>query len=321
MPFGLRIFDPPLRTRYPVRKACAFMLPDRAYAALAYRRDHGRLPSAPPVTFNERIAARIGSAPLENYRAYTDKLAVRAIVADRIGAHHLVPLHAQADRLTRDLWDSLPDSFMLKPNHGSGWSHPVRHKRDEDFGAAVRKTEDWLRKDYYYMYRERQYHGIAPCLLFEKLLDDRSGRPEGLADYKIFCFHGRALMIKVITRIPDKRRILYDRDWNKLTVRYNIANHGHVERPARLPELLSVAERLADGFDFVRIDLYALPEGVFFGEYTLTPLTASDPFDPPEFDAFLGTLWADPTAARFVNFERWHEKAKPQAGTPLATSS
>jgi len=313
MPFGFRIFDPPLRTRYPIRKAGAFLLPDRAYAALAFRQDHGRFPSSPPVTFNERIATRIGSGPLEEYRAFTDKLAVRAIVADRIGPQHLVPLHAQAGHLTQDLWDNLPASFMLKPNHGSGWAYPVRNKQDEDFEAVVRKSEEWLRTNYYYMYRERQYRDIAPVLLFEKLLDDRSGRPEGLADYKVFCFHGRALMIKVITRIPEKRRILYDRDWNKLDVCYKVANRGHVERPAALTEMLSLAERLADGFDFVRIDLYCQPEGVFFGEYTLTPLAASDPFDPPEFDAFLGTLWADPAAAYTARFERWHEQPKPQA--------
>lgn len=320
MPVGFRLFSPPLTSRYPVRKAAAFILPDRLAVALAFRRDHGRFANRPPRTFNERVAARIASGPVERYTAHSDKLAVRKIVAEKIGVQHLIPLYAHADRLTRDVWERLPRSFMLKPNHGSGWTYLVGDKAAEDFDALVRMTEIWLRKNYYYFYRERQYRAIKPTLLFEKLLDDGSDRNEGLADYKFFCFHGRALMIKVITRIPDKRRILYDRDWNKLDVRYKITNHGGVERPAALEEMLSIAEKLSEGIDFVRIDLYSTPYGVFFGEYTLTPLTASDPFDPPEFDAFLGNLWADPEAAHTASFERWHE-VSPAGPTPLSPTA
>lgn len=242
------------------------------------------------------------------YTRHSDKLAVREMVAGKIGKQHLIPLYAHADRLTRDLWERLPRSFMMKPNHGSGWTYLVRDKATEDFDALVGMTANWLRKNYYYFYRERQYRAIKPVLLFEKELDDGSGRDEGLADYKVFCFHGRALMIKVITRIPDKRRILYDREWNKLDVRYNISNHGDIEKPAALKEILSIAERLAEGIDFVRIDLYSTPEGVFFGEYTLTPLTASDPFDPPAFDAYLGDLWADQTGEAAARMKDWRVK-------------
>lgn len=321
MPFGLQLPPPPFAVRFQVRKAPSLLLPDRLAVALAFRRNHGRFPSRPPHTFNERISARMASGEVERYTVHSDKLAVRALVLGKIGAQHLIPLYAHAERLDRDLWERLPPSFMVKPNHGSGWTHLVRDKDDEDFEALVRKTDGWLRKNYYYTYRERQYRAIEPALLFEKLIDDGSGRAEGLADYKIFCFHGRALMVKVITRIPTKRRILYDRDWNKLGVRYNITNHGDIERPALLEELLSVAERLAEGIDFVRIDLYSTPDGVFFGEYTLTPLTGSDPFDPPEFDGFLGTLWADPEAARSATLERWHEKPDAKAKPPLTASS
>ena len=58
----------------------------------------------------------------------------------------------------------------------------------------------------------------------------------------------------------------------------------------------SIANTLSTGFDFVRIDLYNARAGVFFGEMTFTPTAAADSFDPPEFDDFLGTLWADPDA-------------------------
>ena len=38
----LGLFSPPLHQRYRVRKAASWLLPDRPYARLAFRRDHGR---------------------------------------------------------------------------------------------------------------------------------------------------------------------------------------------------------------------------------------------------------------------------------------
>jgi hypothetical protein len=308
-----RIFSPPLRTRYPVRKAAVRVLPDSLYAKLAYRRNYGRFPRNPPETFNERIAALIGSGQLSRYAPYSDKLAVRDFVTQRAGVKYLVPLHTTADRLTRDLWDRLPDSFMLKPNHGSGWALAVEDKHAEDFDALVTKTDNWLRKNYYYLYRESQYRSLKPVLMLEKLLRqsvEEGGRrgeahKSGLIDYKIFCFHGKAQMIHVVMWEQERRRLLYDFGWNKLAVRYKLSNDGEIPRPTGLEEMRTVAEALSRDFDFVRVDMFDTPDGVFFGELTFTPLVGSDPFEPLAFDAFLGDLWAGAAGADEDVMARW----------------
>jgi hypothetical protein len=53
----------------------------------------------------------------------------------------------------------------------------------------------------------------------------------------------------------------------------------------------AVAERLAAGFDFVRVDLYALCDRIAVGELTHYPTGGNKSFDPPEWDIRLGALW------------------------------
>jgi hypothetical protein len=303
----LGLFSPPLHERYPVRKAVSRLLPDRQYATLAFWRDHGRFPRTPPVSFNERLSDLIGSGRSEQYAPYCDKLAVRDFVAREAGAKYLVPLHAAAESLTPDLWDRLPPSFMLKPNHGSSWFWLIRDKSRERFDRVSAVAGNWLRMNYYHYYRERQYANIRPALLFEHVLN--GDRVDDLVDFKFFCFHGTAQMVYVLNQRPSKSRLLYDLNWNKLRVRYKVSNEGHYPRPAALEEMRSVAETLARGFDFVRVDMFSVAEGVFFGELTFTPLAGSDRFDPTEFDDYLGQLWGDPEANRLCDFSPWRDDA------------
>ena len=55
--------------------------------------------------------------------------------------------------------------------------------------------------------------------------------------------------------------------------------------------MLSAAEELAHGFDFVRVDFYQPAEQPLFGEISFYPGSGLAPFDPPELDAAMGRLW------------------------------
>ena len=55
--------------------------------------------------------------------------------------------------------------------------------------------------------------------------------------------------------------------------------------------MLSVAEKLAANFAYVRIDLYVLNDNsIRFGEMTFTPAGGMDHWTPPEWDLKLGNL-------------------------------
>ena len=57
-------------------------------------------------------------------------------------------------------------------------------------------------------------------------------------------------------------------------------------------EMLSIAERLGEGIDFVRVDLYASDDWVHVGELTLYPGGGFENYQPAEYDRILGDQWA-----------------------------
>jgi hypothetical protein len=52
-----------------------------------------------------------------------------------------------------------------------------------------------------------------------------------------------------------------------------------------------LAEVLSRDFDFVRVDLYALPDRIVVGELTHYPATGRQLFEPRAWEERLGALW------------------------------
>ena len=64
-----------------------------------------------------------------------------------------------------------------------------------------------------------------------------------------------------------------------------------ISQPRNLTEMICLAERLSDGLQFVRVDLYSFGHRVAFGEMTFAPGAGWNPFDPPTYELFLGQHW------------------------------
>ena len=69
-------------------------------------------------------------------------------------------------------------------------------------------------------------------------------------------------------------------------------------RPARLDEMLEIAARLGAETDFVRVDLYHLPDRVIFGELTNYPAGGDSPFEPESWNTAFGEPWRVPRRYR-----------------------
>jgi hypothetical protein len=55
--------------------------------------------------------------------------------------------------------------------------------------------------------------------------------------------------------------------------------------------MLEIAERLAAGVDYVRVDLYDVAGRVMFGELTTYPAAGLRGFEPASVDEELGRWW------------------------------
>lgn len=285
---------------YHVKRMLAWFVPDWLYAKLAFFKSHGWLPRTPPVTFNEYLCDWKSTGKLAEFQRFADKCAVRDHVARKVRASYLVPLYATAEGLTREVWDSLPEAFVIKTNHGSQWNKIVRNKGDEDYSSVAAQADGWLKKNFYYVRRERQYKEIKPLLIFEELLKEQNGNH--INDYKFFCFHGKVQMILFMKNGSSDRNYYYDKDWDRLDITCQIRRHDVIPRPETLDEMIEVAQTLADDFIFVRVDLYSVRQRVYFGELTFVPGGGSGRFRSIEFEECAGRLWAGES----VDLTRFH---------------
>lgn len=279
-----------------IKETAKSLLPDAAFLYLLHHKCIGRYPNIiRPATFNEKIMQR-NLRPDPRFVELTDKLLVRKYVAAKLGEKHLIPLVAAPDVFTREIFEALPDSFVMKANHGSTFVKIVRDKSETSFETLQQLAAQWLATDFYWVARERHYRKIKPRIFFEHLLLDQRG--EIPADYKLHCFGGRPgrpiIYILVISdRFGSKTHgDVYDVDWNHLDIAigYYTRSPTPAPRPENLESVLAAAATLCEDFDYVRVDLYAPDNEVYFGELTFTPGAGVLPFTPDRIDYEWGQL-------------------------------
>ncbi|MEW1835315.1 ATP-grasp fold amidoligase family protein [Microbacterium sp. NPDC079995] len=271
-----------------------------------------------PVTFREKVRYKM----LRDHRplivTFADKAAVRAYVAERVGAHHLpaaTVLESADDLLSLEL----PDAFVLKPTHGSGAaiivspSAPVDARLPEDGGWVYRHVrpehaarehllriaKDWLAQLYGQgPNREWVYGRVPRRIIVEEMLGGEADRiPD---DIKLFAFHGRVEYIQVDAgRFAGRTQDFFDRGWTHLPLSGGPPWADPTPpRPTALAEMIRVAEALAEGTDFVRVDLYDVDGRIVFGELTSFPAGGDSPFHPESFNTEFGRHWTVPRRYR-----------------------
>jgi hypothetical protein len=285
------------RTKGAVKKA----LPSWLLTVRRYRSRHGRFPNIiRPRTFNEKVLYRILFDRRNALTLVADKFAARSYVEARLGPSILPQLyHVTTDPDTIP-FDSLPEKFVVKPSHGSGWSQIVTDKSTLDRAALVKTCRNWLKQSYYEITGEWAYKDIVPRIVVEQFIDDGTGNAPN--DYKVYVFGGTIEMIQVDkNRFAAHRRRLYSPNWEKLPALYELDDiNGDVLRPMHLAEMITAAEALGRGWDFIRADFYDIPERLYFGEFTTTPGCGMDRFRPAEYDRYLGRRWDRSTSFQRV---------------------
>ena len=282
-----------MRIRKRILKASVpTIVADVIGATRQFRASHGRFPNLVfPKTFNEKVLRRslFDSRPI--LRKFTDKYEVRAYVQAVAGAELLPQIYCLAEHPRQIDFRNLPDRFVVKPTHGSGWVSIIRDKAALDIPSLISRCNCWLSQNYANKHHERIYRSIPPRIMVEELIDD--GTDGGPIDYKFFVFHGRVEMIGAIFgRFAQTYAYHCDRDWNQIHVGLGYpALERRAAAPKQLHELVRIAELLGKDLEFVRVDLYAPGSRIIFGEMTTTPGAGLDIFHPASFDEYLGSLW------------------------------
>ena len=208
----------------------------------------------------------------ESYKNFVDKYEVRDFVKNTIGEQYLVGLIGVYDRVDEIDINKLPQQFVLKGTHGSGYNIIVKDKGKFDWPKAQKKLKKFLASNYYYKYKEPLYKNIKPRIIAEVYLEQ--GNNQNIIDYKIYCFHGVPKSIWVKTYHDNRYKFcFYDLDWHKIKEAKPRANYLDIDlpKPENLDELINIAKKLSEQFIFIRVDLYSIANKVYFGELTFAP--------------------------------------------------
>ena len=262
------------------------------HESLVFAKLHGYAPEfRKPRSFCEKVVHRKLFVSHPAYSTLADKHAVRNHVAERVGPEILNQAFCVVSDPAEIPFARLPERFVVKATHGSGWNIFVPSKLDADMEAIRGKCHGFLRSRYGELSNERHYLDIRPQLMAEAFLSDTSEKVP--TDYKCYVFHGRCHYISAhFDRFGRHSCRTFDRNWNPLDITVNYPLGPITDAPQNLSRLIEAAERIAAGFDFLRVDLYSINERIVFGEVTVTPGAGYERFGPnAEFDFHLGSLW------------------------------
>lgn len=253
-----------------------------------------------PVKFNEFLQA---------YKLYyrdplmhrcADKVAVREFIKEKGFEDNLVPLLGVYNKADDIDFNDLPDKFVIKTSDGGGSNEVLicKNKSRENIDRIRLKINDWLScpKPKKHIAREWAYDNNYPRqILIEEFLHDKY-QPDEIDDFKFFCFQGK---FKVLQWHKDRsiahKAAHYDENLNFLPEIYTYESmHSDNPMPENIKEMINMAEKLAEGFPFVRVDLYNVGGKIYFGEMTFYPASGYFVYRPENVNVWLGSFFKYP---------------------------
>ncbi len=254
-------------------------------------------------TFNQKIQwiKLYGITPL--MRDCTDKVKVRDYVRDCIGAEYLKPVLSEesgvrSNNLNFSLstlnsplfdkidFDKLPDSFVIKCNHGCKWHYIIKNKNKYLKNKRLvditrRNITGWLEQDYsFWCGFELNYRGIEPKILIEPLLrEEINTNPR---EIEVYCFNSQP-KIFVNVKYKQKREICYyDENFNFIDLLLHPDGNNKIIKEKAddiLYRTIDLSSRLSKDFSFVRVDWLIYHNKLYFNELTFTPYSGFIKFD------------------------------------------
>ncbi|MDY4818727.1 MAG: ATP-grasp fold amidoligase family protein [Bacilli bacterium] len=205
----------------------------------------------------------------------------------------LIPTYGIYDRFDDIDFSILPNQFVMKCTHASGFNYLVKNKDELDIKKLRKMFNKFLKTDYGKKTVEPHYSKIKPRIIIEKAITDLSSLPD---EYKIHVFNGKAKYLYLVTgRGKDIKYNNYYIDWTPFNeAQFNgwDTSEKQLKKPDQFDEMVKFAEKIASPFPFVRVDLYLINNKIYFSEMTFTPAKGTLIFDDDKADFEIGN-WLD----------------------------
>jgi hypothetical protein len=274
-----------------------------------------------PKTFRGMVLRRLAKDRGSLLLQAVDKVEARSLARSRSSSILLPTIYQVTDQVS-DLDESKwPAEFVIKPSHGSGAVLLVTKKQlpgisydaefekfqwtrgtwgilspNFDIGKLKVLAKQWLDSDFsYYQPKnpEWAYGRIKRRVIVEEVLRmDETTHP---VELRFHCFHGRVLVVRVTqTWSVEKYNWTLDRAGVQLNAGLSYDRDQfvpHLTLPEDFASAVVEAERLARGWDYIRVDLFATDKGIYFSEYTPYPNAGNVDFTPLSLSKLLAGAW------------------------------
>lgn len=275
-------------------------IPDSVMLRIQYWLQVGRkLNLKSPKRFTEKIQLYKLKYRNPDMLRCTDKYEVRKYIEEKGFGEYFIPLVGVYNNVDEIDYAKLPNQFVAKTTDGGGGNQILicrdKNTQTEDF--FKKKISSWMsaRKVKKQAGREWAYeNGYPRRIIIENLIG--AEEKGDVCDYKFYCFSGEPFYCQLIQgRTIEETIDFYDMEWNHMPFYGLNPKCGPAAKPAAKPAafdlMKSIAKDLSKDFPFVRVDLYSVKEGVFFGELTFYPASGYGVFTPDEWDFKLGELF------------------------------
>lgn len=224
----------------------------------------------------------------------TDKYLVRKYLQD-LGYGFLLNELIGVYKDVREIdFDKLPNQFVLKATHGSGWNLICSNKTKINWFWWKKIINSWMKQNLYIYGREWNYNEIKPKIIIEKYLEDDSGE---LRDYKVFCFNGEAKYLQIDeNRFSNHKRTYIDVDGNIMGINDGYPQIPNIKMNTIPKDIFEIANNISKPFPHARIDFYICNNTIYFGEITFFDGSGFCKMNPDIYDYIFGKLLVLPEA-------------------------
>ncbi len=211
-----------------------------------------------------------------------DKYEVREYITKAVGSEYLIPLLGVWNHPEQVDFSQLPEQFVLKPNNSSGRVFICRDKSALDENNIREQMKRWEEENLTKITGEWVYEKIPFKIICEEFLEDK------IVDYKIYFGNGRFICTQVIGgRSEGNKTFGYmDEKWQLLPIRRKgvLPMTEPPAKPKDYEQMLEIAGKLAQGFPFIRVDLYYVAGRIYFGELSFYPNNGFVAYETKQMD-------------------------------------
>ena len=243
-----------------------------------------------PTTLSEKLKWRKFFRRTELMTEVADKVLVYNYIETKLGHRDiLIPLLQSTTNPEELKFEEFPDRFVVKPNHLSG-QLLFLEKGKFNKAQVIQQCRAWLSKVYGQDKNEWPYSKIKPQILVQEFVGD----DEPAIDYKFSIMNGKCTWIEIYSDRYNGRGLkpklaFYTPTWKRLTAHSKgYQPSPEIDKPKQLKEMIKIAEKLAEPFDYIRVDLYLVNNKIYFGELTHFPHSGNFNFIPVSFDYEMG---------------------------------